>query len=92
MPYLEMMDKVDKPNIPSRLLWEFDHENFDFKKSYKIVIERILERGNMENWREMIRFYSKKQILETIDWSSQIDERDKRFSRLFINSDFVNVI
>ncbi|WP_374759038.1 DUF6922 domain-containing protein [Dyadobacter chenwenxiniae] len=85
-----MMPEPDKPNIPSRLLWEFDYDSFDFEKSYKIVIERILERGNLDNWREMIRFYSKRQILETIDWSSQIEERDKRFSRLFINSDFVN--
>ena len=85
------MHNVDKPNIPSRLLWEFDYENFDYKRSYKIVIERILERGNLENWREMIRFYSKSQIMETIEWSSQMEEKDKRFSRLFINSDFVNV-
>ncbi|MCE7073418.1 hypothetical protein LZG74_24110 [Dyadobacter sp. CY327] len=86
------MQNTNKPNIPSRLLWEFDHDSFDFKKSYKIVIERVLERGNLDNWREMIRFYSKSQILETIEWSSQIDEKDKRFSRLFINSDFVNVV
>lgn len=85
------MHNVDKPNIPSRLLWEFDYEHFDYKRSYKIVIERILERGNLENWREMIRFYSKSQIMETIEWSSQMEEKDKRFSRLFINSDFVNV-
>ncbi|MCF2496029.1 MULTISPECIES: DUF6922 domain-containing protein [Dyadobacter] len=86
------MQNTNKPNIPSRLLWEFDYDSFDFKKSYKIVIERVLERGNLDNWREMIRFYSKSQILETIEWSSQIDEKDKRFSRLFINSDFVNVV
>jgi hypothetical protein len=85
------MQKLDKPNVPPRLLWEFDYDNFDFIKSYKIVIERILERGNLENWREMLRFYSKKQILETIEWSSQIDERDKQFSRMFIDSDLVNV-
>ena len=85
------MKTSDKPNIPARLLWEFDYDHFDFEKSYKIVIERILERGNLENWREMLRYYSKSQILETIDWSAQIEEKDKRFSRMFIDSDFVNV-
>ncbi|WAC10686.1 DUF6922 domain-containing protein [Dyadobacter pollutisoli] len=86
------MRKSDKPNIPARLLWEFDYDNFNFRKSYKIVIERVLERGNLDNWREMIQYYSKEQILETIEWSSQLEERDKRFSRLFINSDFVNAV
>ncbi|HEV7382863.1 MAG TPA: hypothetical protein VGN64_23870 [Dyadobacter sp.] len=52
-----------KPNIPAKLLWEFDYENFNFDKSYKVVIERILERGNMSHWREMVRYYSREQIL-----------------------------
>jgi hypothetical protein len=45
----------------------------------------------MKEWREIVRYYSKEQILETIDWSAQLEERDKRFSRLFLDSDFVNV-
>ena len=85
------MEKKERPNIPARLLWEFDYENFNFDKSYKIVIERVLERGNMDQWREMVGYYSKEQILETIDWSAQLEERDKNFSRFFLNSDFVNV-
>lgn len=82
---------TQKPNIPAKLLWEFDFESFNFDKSYKVVIERILERGNMNHWREMVRYYSKEQILETIDWSAQLEERDKRFSRFFLNSDFLHV-
>ena len=85
------MEKKERPNIPARLLWESDYENFNFDKSYKIVIERVLERGNMDQWREMVRYYSKEQILETIEWSAQLEERDKNFSRFFLNSDFVNV-
>lgn len=80
-----------KPNIPAKLLWEFDYENFNFDKSYKVVIERILQRGNMSHWREMVRYYSREQILETIEWSAQLEERDKRFSRFFLNSDFLHV-
>jgi len=85
------MGKREKPNIPARLLWEFNYGNFNFDKSYKIVIERVLERGNMDQWREIVRYYSKEQILETIDWSAQLEERDKKFSRFFLNSDFVNL-
>lgn len=78
-----------KPDIPAKLLWEFDYENFD--KSYNIVIERVLERCNMKEWREIVRYYSKEQLLKVIDWSAQLEERYKWFSRLFLNSDFVNV-
>ncbi|MFY8189195.1 MAG: DUF6922 domain-containing protein [Flavobacterium sp.] len=80
-----------KPNIPSYLLWEYDLTTFNYEKSYKIVIERVLERGTMEDWKEMTRFYSMEQILETIEWSAQLDRRDKDFSRFFLKSDMLHV-
>jgi hypothetical protein len=81
-----------KPKIiNSALLWEYDLETFNYEKSYKIVIERILQMGNLEEWRNMVRFYSKEQILETIEWSAQLDERDKDFSKFFLTSEFLHV-
>jgi hypothetical protein len=80
-----------KPNIPSYLLWEYDLTTFNYEKSYKIVIERILQLGKIGDWREMVAFYSNEQILETIDWSAQLDRRDKDFSRFFLKSDMLHV-
>ncbi len=34
-----------KPNLPGRLLWEYDLETFNYDRSYKIVIERVLQLG-----------------------------------------------
>jgi hypothetical protein len=80
-----------KPHIINpALLWEYDLDTFDYKKSYKIVIERILQMGNLGEWRNMVKFYSKKQILETIEWSAQLDKRDKDFAKLFLTSDLLN--
>lgn len=52
--------------------------------------ERILQMGNLEEWRNMVSFYTKEQILETIEWNAQLDGRDKEFSRFFLTSDFLN--
>jgi hypothetical protein len=81
-----------KPNIPAFLLWEYDLETFNYDKSYKIVIERVLERGAMENWKEIVSYYPIEKILETIDWSAQLQERDKNFSKLFLKSDYFDVV
>lgn len=79
-----------KPHIiNAALLWEYDLDTFNYVKSYKIVIERVLERDTLEEWLEMVRFYTEKQILETIEWSSQLEKRDKDFSKLFLTSDFL---
>lgn len=84
------MDK-EKPHIINpALLWEYDLDTFNYDKSYKIVIERILQMGNLEEWRNMVNYYTKEQILETIEWSAQLEERDKKFSRFFLNSGFLN--
>jgi hypothetical protein len=76
--------------INQQLLWEYDLDTFNYEKSYKIVIERVLERGNLEEWREMVKIYSREQILETIEWSAQLDKRDKEFSKFFLTSEFLH--
>ena len=85
-----MKDK-EKPNINPAYLWEYDISNFNWDRSYKIVIERIIERGNLLDWKEMVQYYTLDKIIETIEWSAQLDKRDKEFSRLFLQSDFLNV-
>lgn len=84
------MQKTKPDIINPALLWEYDLDTFDYDKSYKIVIERVLERGNLEEWREMVRIYTKLQILETIEWSAQLDKRDKDFSKFFLTSEFLH--
>lgn len=76
--------------INPALLWEYDLETFNYKKSYKIVIERILQMGNLEEWRNMVKYYSTEQILGTIEWSAQLDKRDKEFAKFFLTSEFLN--
>jgi hypothetical protein len=76
--------------INTALLWEYDLTTFNYDKSYKIVIERVLQMGNLQEWRKMVNYYSTRQILDTIEWSAQLEERDKIFSRFFLTSDFLH--
>jgi len=81
---------MPKIKLPQHLLWEYDLNTFNYDRSYKIVIERVLERGNIEQWRDILLYYGKEKILETIDWSTQLNKRDKEFSKFFLNSDFLD--
>lgn len=81
----------DKPKIPGYYLWEYDLETFNYDKSYKIVIERILERGTLEEWREIKRYYGEEKMLEVNEWSAQLGPREKEFTRFFMKSDFLDV-
>ena len=83
------MNKERPHIINTALLWEYDLDTFNYEKSYKIVIERVIERGNLEEWREMVQLYTRVQILETIDWSDQLSKRDKDFAKFFLPSGFL---
>jgi hypothetical protein len=80
----------EKPHIiNTALLWEYDLETFNYDRSYKIVIERVLQLGNLTEWRNMANYYTKAQILETIEWSAQLNKRDKDFAKFFLPSGFL---
>ena len=77
-----------KPNIRPHLLWEYNLETFNWQKSFKVVIERVIQRGTFEDWKELVAFYPLEQISEAIEWSRQLTLRDKNFARLFLQSDY----
>ena len=56
-----------KANIRPELLWEYDLETFHWDRSYKIVIERVVQMGDLNEWREIYNFYGTEKILEAIE-------------------------
>ncbi len=79
-------------NINARLLWEFDIDTFNYVKNYKIVIERVIQRGTPFEWREIVKFYGKEKILEVTSWSKQLFREDKNFVPIFLESPLLYVL
>ena len=79
-----------QPAIRKHLLWDFDIATFNFVQGASLVIERVIERGNLEDWKAMIHFYSKPTVLEISKKSRQLGLKDKNFTELIINSPLVN--
>ena len=44
-------------NIPKRLLWDVDIQRFDFQKGRALVAERVVERGDIEDFYAMFSLY-----------------------------------
>lgn len=78
--------------LPAHLFWEYDLKKFDYDKSYFVVIERVIERGTVEQWRMMQRYYGKEKVLEVVEKSKQLSQRDKQFAKLFVNSSLHDVV
>ena len=87
-----MSDTPQRPfPLPRHLLWEYDLDTLDYERHHRIIIERIIERGGMEEWVGAQAFYGKQRFLEVVEWSRQLGTRDKDFAKLFIDSDYHHV-
>jgi hypothetical protein len=56
----------DKPDLPRRLFWEFRYDDIEWRTEYLTVIARVLERGNSEEWAEMIHFYGEDKVINAL--------------------------
>lgn len=54
------------PNLHKRLFWDWRYDDIDWQKTYRSVIERVLERGTKEEWEEIIRFYGRSVIIDAL--------------------------
>lgn len=62
--------KQSSPSLSSlrkSLFWDTDINKIDWSKQYKAVIQRIFERGNETEKKEIIRFYGQEKIKIALD-------------------------
>ena len=55
-----------KPDFHKRLFWDWNFSKIDWERHYLAVIDRIIERGNKEDWNELIRFYGKPRVIKAL--------------------------
>lgn len=60
------MQKPAKPYDHNRIFWDIDSEKLDFEKKASFIIERVFERGDVEDIRMCRRFYGDKKIADVL--------------------------
>jgi hypothetical protein len=61
-----LLTTVQRPNLPKVLFWEFDYDKMDWKRAFKTIIERVLDKGNTAEWEELIRFYGEDKVIHAL--------------------------
>ena len=56
------MEAQKKPLLNKRIFWDVDAEKMDFIAKANFVIERVFERGDVEDIRNCRRFYGDEKI------------------------------
>ena len=57
---------MQKPVLNKRIFWDTDFEKIDYDKSYRSIIERVFERGDVEDIRQVRRYYGDNKVKESL--------------------------
>lgn len=57
LPIMQYIPKDGDYEISPTLLWEYDLDTFDWEKSKRLVVQRIIERGRLEDFAAGIKLY-----------------------------------
>lgn len=55
-----------RPDFKKRLFWDYDYDRIDWQRDAAGIIERVVERGTHEEWEELILFYGKFKVVQSL--------------------------
>jgi hypothetical protein len=64
--YLRTMIKKAKPIFNKRIFWDVNFEKLDYDAKASFVIERVFERGDVEDIRQCRRYYGDEKVTEVL--------------------------
>jgi len=62
-----------------RLFWDIEIKPADLKKSRNFIIERVAEKGGLDDYRWLVKTYGKSAILEVVKKSKNVSSKTKNF-------------
>lgn len=74
-----------KPNFKESLFWDINYKEIDYEKNSRFVIERVLTRGNLDDWQEIKRYYGLEKIKEEAMQIRYLDKLTLNFCHIFFN-------
>ncbi len=61
------------------LFWDAQVEDIDLQKNKRYVIERVMTRGKMEDFKMLLTLYSREEIKEELKKSKELDPKTRHF-------------
>jgi hypothetical protein len=70
-----MQTPKPKPIFEKRIFWDVDFEKMDYDKKANFIIERVFERGDVEDIRQCRRYYGDEKVSEALLNAKFLPER-----------------
>ena len=80
MKYLNSyINSNTKPELNPSLLWDFGEKEFSFQENKKIIIQRVVEYGTLEDWSFIIKQYGEAEVVRNIKELSGLSKLNVNF-------------
>ena len=66
-------------NLSPELFWDCDQKKVDYEKNFRFVVERVLERGNLDDLRLIKSYYGMMRMKEAAINAKFLTERTLHF-------------
>jgi hypothetical protein len=73
------IDPERHTKIRANLLWDVNLENFDYFKSSQLVVERVVQRGEIDDWLTIFNLYGEHGVREKIKLIPYLNPKDMNF-------------
>lgn len=71
--------------IRKELFWDVDSNSLDEHKNRRLIIERIFSLGNLQEIKQAIDYYGKKNVINTLRNLNYIDPKTLNFLSVIFN-------
>ena len=82
---IELRHKDKTLQLRNTLFWDIDPGALDSFRSRLLIIERVLTRGNMEEFKQMKEFYSLDELRQTVVKIGYLDPRTLNFISTYLD-------
>jgi hypothetical protein len=75
------------PGFPfsRELFWDYPDLNIDLEKHARIVIERVVIKGRLEDFYKLLKIYSTQKIIHCLKRSTELDPKTRHFVSWYFN-------
>ena len=80
------MKQTDKYKLSRTLFWDVDYNTIDMDKNAPFIVERVLNRGTIEDFRAILKYYGKQGLKDIALHIRYLDKKALHFCSAFFNA------
>jgi hypothetical protein len=82
---IELVSDNKKMILRETLFWDINPAKLNTDNSKSLIMERVLTRGNLEEFKQLIHFYTITELSQTVIKMANLDNRTLNFIAEYLN-------